>query len=74
MGWLGVVEWIQLAQDKGRWRALMNTVINLRVMEPRTRFCWGSNLDRPKTVARLLLTELSGLLEEVFTRIKLAIN
>jgi hypothetical protein len=27
----GDVDWIHLAQDTGRWRALMNTVMNLRV-------------------------------------------
>jgi hypothetical protein len=30
------VEWIQLAQDRGRWRALVNTVMNLRVLAPRS--------------------------------------
>jgi hypothetical protein len=30
IGW-GSVEWIQLAQDRGRWRALVNTLINLLV-------------------------------------------
>jgi hypothetical protein len=30
------VEWIQLAQDRGRWRALVNTVMNLRVIAPRS--------------------------------------
>jgi hypothetical protein len=25
------VDWIDLAQDRGRWRALVNTVMNLRV-------------------------------------------
>jgi hypothetical protein len=29
IGW-GSVEWIQLVQDRDRWRALVNTVINLR--------------------------------------------
>jgi hypothetical protein len=28
-------EWIQLAQDRGRWRALMNTVTNLWVLPQR---------------------------------------
>jgi hypothetical protein len=27
----GDVEWINLDQDKDRWRALVNTVMNLRV-------------------------------------------
>jgi hypothetical protein len=26
----GGMDWIQLAQDKDQWRALMNTVMNLR--------------------------------------------
>jgi hypothetical protein len=34
IGW-GSVDWIQLAQDRDRWRALMNTVMNLRVLVPR---------------------------------------
>jgi hypothetical protein len=31
----GALECIQLAQDRGRWRSLVNTVMNLRVLEPR---------------------------------------
>jgi hypothetical protein len=31
----GSVEWIQLAQDRDRWRAFVNTVMNLRVLAPR---------------------------------------
>jgi hypothetical protein len=27
----GDIEWIELAQDRGRWRALVNAVMNLRV-------------------------------------------
>jgi hypothetical protein len=30
IGW-GGMDWIDLAQDKDQWRALMNTVMNLRV-------------------------------------------
>jgi hypothetical protein len=33
IGW-GNVEWIQLAQDRDRWRGLVNTVMNLRVLAP----------------------------------------
>jgi hypothetical protein len=27
----GVMDWIDLAQDRDEWRALVNTVMNLRV-------------------------------------------
>jgi hypothetical protein len=30
VGW-GSVDWIGLAQDRNRWRALVNSVLNLRV-------------------------------------------
>jgi hypothetical protein len=35
IGW-GSVDWIQLAQDRDRWRAVVSTVINLRVLAPRS--------------------------------------
>jgi hypothetical protein len=35
IGW-GSVEWIQLAQDGDRRRALVNTVMKLRVLAPRS--------------------------------------
>jgi hypothetical protein len=35
IGW-GGVEWIQLAQDRDRWRAVLNAVMNLRVLAPRS--------------------------------------
>jgi hypothetical protein len=34
-GW-GSVDWIQLAQDRDRWRAVVNMVMNLRVLGPRS--------------------------------------
>jgi hypothetical protein len=30
IGWVGV-HWMQLAQDRDQWWALVNTVVNLRV-------------------------------------------
>jgi hypothetical protein len=30
LGW-GDMDWIDLAQDRDRWRALVNTVMNVRV-------------------------------------------
>jgi hypothetical protein len=33
---LGSVDWIQLAQDRDRWRAIVNAVMNLRVLAPRS--------------------------------------
>jgi hypothetical protein len=35
IGW-GGVEWIHLAQDRDRWRAVVNTVMNLRVLALRS--------------------------------------
>jgi hypothetical protein len=33
---VGGVEWIHLAQDRNRWRAVVNAVMNLRVLAPRS--------------------------------------
>jgi hypothetical protein len=35
IGW-GSVQWIQLAQDRDRWQVLVDTVMNLRVLAPRS--------------------------------------
>jgi hypothetical protein len=32
----GSVEWIHLAQDRERWRAVVNAVMNLRILAPRS--------------------------------------
>jgi hypothetical protein len=31
MGWGEGMEWVDLAQDKDRWRVLVNEIMNLRV-------------------------------------------
>jgi hypothetical protein len=33
---LGGVNWILLAQDRGRWRAVVSAVMNLRVLAPQS--------------------------------------
>jgi hypothetical protein len=33
---LGGVDWIQLSQDRDRWRAVVSAVMNLRVLVPRS--------------------------------------
>jgi hypothetical protein len=33
---LGGVDWIRLSQDRGRWRAVVSVVMNLRVPAPRS--------------------------------------
>jgi predicted small integral membrane protein len=35
IGW-GSVEWIQFVQKRGWWRVLLNMVINLRILAPRS--------------------------------------
>jgi hypothetical protein len=33
---LGDVDWIRLAQDRDRWRAVVSAVMNLRALAPRS--------------------------------------
>jgi hypothetical protein len=36
IGWGGGVNLIRLSQDRGRWRAVVSAVMNLRVLAPRS--------------------------------------
>jgi hypothetical protein len=44
--WEGVANWINVAQDRGKWRALVNVVMNLRVPQNA-----GNFLTNQKTVS-----------------------
>jgi hypothetical protein len=48
IGWDGM-DWINLAQDRDKWRALLNTVMNLRVPQNARNFlgsCTIGNFSR----------------------------
>jgi len=38
---MGDVDWIDVAQDRARWRTLVNALINLRVPQ-NFLTCWGT--------------------------------
>jgi hypothetical protein len=43
IGWGGGVEWIHLAQYRDRWRAVVNAVMNLRILAPRSSLVNNNN-------------------------------
>jgi hypothetical protein len=43
IGWDGV-DWIDTAQDRDKWRALVNTVLNLRVKSNSGKFLSGCTI------------------------------
>jgi hypothetical protein len=45
IGWYGM-DWIDLAQDRDQWRALVNTAMNLRVPENARKFLSSCRIDR----------------------------
>jgi hypothetical protein len=52
IGWVGM-DWIDLAQDKDQWRALVNTVMNLRVPQNVGEFLSGCTTGSLSKRARL---------------------
>jgi hypothetical protein len=56
IGW-GGVDWIDRAQDRDQWRAVVNTVTNLRVL---SRLSRPDPLLFPSSSSSIVLTRLSG--------------
>jgi hypothetical protein len=52
IGWDGV-DWIGMAQDRDKWRALVNTVLSLRVPSNAGGFLRGCTIDSSSRRAQL---------------------
>jgi hypothetical protein len=52
IGWDGV-DWMNMAQDRDQWRALVNTVLNLRVIRNAGKFLSGCPINGSSGRAQL---------------------
>jgi hypothetical protein len=53
IGWRDV-DWIQLAQDRNRWRAIVDAVMNLRVIASRSQLLMHFSYAPLRITTRLL--------------------